>query len=100
MISCAIFGRMYGPSRGIESFQEIHTQVTDRIPLIYTEILDFSFEVKKHMKKSKLRKLIDLRCSPIAIHRYELDASRSDRERAYCFVFRRVWREDSSHQGP
>lgn len=44
---------MYGPSRGIEAFEEIHTQVTDRIPMIYAEILDFSFSVKKHMSRSK-----------------------------------------------
>jgi hypothetical protein len=48
---------MYGPSRGITTFQDIHTQVTDRIPLIYTEILEFSFKVKKHMEKGKFRKL-------------------------------------------
>lgn len=53
MISCAMFARMYGPSRGIESFQEIHTLVTDRIPIVYTEILDFSFSVKKYMSKPK-----------------------------------------------
>ena len=53
LISCAVFSRMYGPSRGIESFQEIHTQVTDRIPIIYAEILDFSFSLKKHMSRSK-----------------------------------------------
>ncbi|KAL1604963.1 hypothetical protein SLS60_004504 [Paraconiothyrium brasiliense] len=57
MISCAVFGRMYGPSRGIESFQEIHSQVTDRIPLIYTEILDFSFSVKKYMGRNKAARM-------------------------------------------
>ncbi|KAJ4355542.1 uncharacterized protein N0V89_003559 [Didymosphaeria variabile] len=56
MISCAVFGKMYGPSRGIDSFQEfqkIQSQVTDRIPFIYTEILDFSFSVKKYMGRNK-----------------------------------------------
>lgn len=81
MISCAIFGRMYGPSRGIESFQEIHTQVTDRIPLIYTEILDFSFEVKKHMKKSKLRKWKASKCFSIDAHRHKTDFVQVDLEK-------------------
>ncbi|KAF2761902.1 hypothetical protein EJ05DRAFT_496790 [Pseudovirgaria hyperparasitica] len=53
MISCAVFGKMYGPSRGVNSFHEIHSQVTDRIPKVYTEILDFSYSVKKHMGHNK-----------------------------------------------
>lgn len=44
---------MYSTSRGLESFDEIHAQVTDRIPVIYQEILDFSFSVKKHLNRPK-----------------------------------------------
>ncbi|OCK76384.1 hypothetical protein K432DRAFT_360469 [Lepidopterella palustris CBS 459.81] len=54
LISCAVYGRMYGAPRGPESFQEIHSQVCDRIPKIYSEILDFSFSVKKYMGRNKL----------------------------------------------
>ena len=54
LISCAVYGRMYGVPRGPESFQEIHDQVCDRIPKIYAEILDFSFSVKKHMGRNKV----------------------------------------------
>lgn len=56
LISCAVYGRMYGSPRGPESFQEIHSQVCDRIPNIYAEILDFSFSVKKYMGRKKLCK--------------------------------------------
>ncbi|KAH3907630.1 hypothetical protein HBH56_185620 [Parastagonospora nodorum] len=50
MISCAVFSRMYGPSRNIEALgtREIYLQVTERIPKVYAAILDFSFSVKKY----------------------------------------------------
>ena len=49
LISCSVYGRMYGSPRGPESFQKLHAQVVDFIPNIYSDILDFNFSVKRYM---------------------------------------------------
>jgi hypothetical protein len=55
MISCAVFSKMYGPSRNIDALntKEIHSQVTERIPKVYCAILDFSFSVKKYKSQHR-----------------------------------------------
>jgi hypothetical protein len=55
MISCAVFSKMYGPSRNIEALdtKSIHAQVTERIPKVYAAILDFSFSVKKYRNQHR-----------------------------------------------
>jgi hypothetical protein len=55
VISCAVFAQVYGPSRDIGALdtKAISSQVTERIPQIYAEILDFSFEVKRYLGDNK-----------------------------------------------
>lgn len=52
MISCRVYGKMYGHPEGPSDFQELHSKVVDYIPNIYTEILDFSYAVRKHSDKN------------------------------------------------
>ncbi|KAI9694998.1 MAG: hypothetical protein M1822_000615 [Bathelium mastoideum] len=54
LISCACYGRMFSVPKGPESFREIHSQIVDRIPEIYSNILEVSFSVKKYMSHNKL----------------------------------------------
>lgn len=51
LISCRLYGKMYGTHKGPEDFQELHAKVVGYIPDIYTDILDFSFAMDKHMDK-------------------------------------------------
>ena len=51
LISCRVYGRMFGGHKGPEEFQELHAKVVEYIPTIYSEILDFSYAMKKHMDK-------------------------------------------------
>ena len=51
MISCRVYGRMYGNRSGPDDFREIHNKVVAFIPEIYANVLDFSYAVKKHMGK-------------------------------------------------
>lgn len=53
LISCGVYGKMYSASKGPESFRELHDQVIDSISFIYTDILEFSYQMKKHMAKSQ-----------------------------------------------
>ena len=52
MISCRVYGKMYGNRKAPEDFQEIHNKVVGYIPDIYADILDFSYAVRKHMGKA------------------------------------------------
>lgn len=54
MISCRVYGKMYGHPEGPSDFQELHSKVVDFIPTIYGSILDFSYAVQKHTDKNAL----------------------------------------------
>lgn len=54
MISCRVYGKMYGSQDGPKGFQELHEKVVDFIPQIYTDILDFSYAVYKYAQKSAI----------------------------------------------
>lgn len=52
MISCRVYGKMYGDSDDApQSFAELHVKVVEFIPLIYTNILDFSYAVFRYTRK-------------------------------------------------
>ena len=57
MISCRVYGRMYGNRKGPDDFQEVHNKVVGYIPTIYADILDFSYTVKKYTSKNTACKL-------------------------------------------
>lgn len=52
LISCRVYGKMYGGRKGPEDFQELHSKVVEYIPGIYTDILNFSYAMKKHMERN------------------------------------------------
>ena len=55
LISCRVYGKMYGGDggqKGLEEFRELHQKVVDYIPGIYTEILEFSYQMSKQMGRS------------------------------------------------
>lgn len=58
LISCGVYGQMYGTNRGPQSFQELHSQVVDLIPSIYADILAFSYAMNKHMQRNKATRLL------------------------------------------
>lgn len=49
LISCRVYGRMYGGHKGPEDFQELHAKVVGYIPNIYADIIDFSYTMEKHI---------------------------------------------------
>jgi len=54
MISCRVYGKLYGENNegnSQEDFQELHARVVDYIPDIYTDILEFSYAVRKYTDK-------------------------------------------------
>lgn len=52
LISCRVYGKMYGGHKGPEDFQELHKKVVEYIPGIYTDILSFSYAMNKHMGRN------------------------------------------------
>ena len=55
LISCRVYGKMYGGDggqKGLSEFQELHQKVVDYIPGIYTEILEFSYQMSKQMGRN------------------------------------------------
>ena len=55
LISCRVYGKMYGGDggqKGLQDFQELHQKVVDYIPGIYTEILEFSYQMSKQMGRN------------------------------------------------
>lgn len=52
LISCRVYGKMYGGHKGPEDFQELHRKVVEYIPGIYTDILNFSYAMNKHMGRN------------------------------------------------
>jgi hypothetical protein len=53
LISCSVYGEMYSVPKGPESFQELNDKVIEFIPTIYADILEFSYQMKKHMSSHK-----------------------------------------------
>lgn len=55
MISCAVFSKMYGPTKDVQGLdtKDLHAQVTSRIPKVYSAILDFSFSVKQYLNQHR-----------------------------------------------
>lgn len=51
MISCRVYGKMWGGEADVRDFQELHAQVADYIPTIYTKILEFSYAVHRYASK-------------------------------------------------
>ena len=61
LISCRLYGKMYGGDRGqkgLQDFQELHQKVVDYIPGIYTEILEFSYQMSKQMGRNMGSRLL------------------------------------------
>lgn len=55
LISCRVYGKMYGGDggqKGLSDFQELHQKVVDYIPGIYTEILEFSYQMSKQIGRN------------------------------------------------
>ena len=55
LISCRVYGKMYGGDggqKGLPDFQELHQKVVDYIPVIYTEILEFSYQMSKQIGRN------------------------------------------------
>ena len=55
LISCRVYGKMYGGDggqKGLPDFQELHQKVVDYIPGIYTEILEFSYQMSKQIGRN------------------------------------------------
>jgi hypothetical protein len=53
LISCSVYGEMYSVPKGPDSFRELNEKVTEFIPTIYSDILEFSYQMKKHMGSHK-----------------------------------------------
>lgn len=55
LISCRVYGKMYGGITGIEAaeFKETHENIVEYIREIYYKILEFSFSMSKQMDKNK-----------------------------------------------
>ncbi|KAI9796865.1 MAG: hypothetical protein M1833_005914 [Piccolia ochrophora] len=51
LISCRVYGKMYGSHEGPADFQELHEKVVGFIPSIYANILEFSYMMMKHMDR-------------------------------------------------
>lgn len=61
LTSCRLYGKMYGGDsgqKGLQDFQEVHQKVVDYIPGIYTEILEFSYQMSKQMGRNMGSRLI------------------------------------------
>ena len=61
LISCRLYGKMYGGDsgqKGLQDFQELHQKVVDYIPGIYTEILEFSYQMSKQMGRNMGSRLL------------------------------------------
>ena len=55
LISCRVYGKMYGGDggqKGLQKFHELHQKVVDFIPVIYSDILEFSYQMNKQMDRS------------------------------------------------
>jgi hypothetical protein len=53
LISCSVYGEMYSVPKGPDSFRELNDKVIEFIPTIYADILEFSYQMKKHMGSRK-----------------------------------------------
>ena len=61
LISCRLYGKMYGGDsgqKGLQDFQELHQKVVDYIPGIYTDILEFSYQMSKQMGRNMGSRLL------------------------------------------
>lgn len=61
LISCRLYGKMYGGDsgqKGLQDFQELHQKVVEYIPGIYTEILEFSYQMSKQMGRNMGSRLL------------------------------------------
>ena len=55
LISCRAYGKMYGGDgghKGLPESQKLHERVVSYIPFIYSQILEFSYQMRKHMGRS------------------------------------------------
>lgn len=55
LISCRAYGKMFGGDggpKGLPDFQELHQKVVNYIPKIYSDILEFSYQMRKHMGRN------------------------------------------------
>ena len=55
LLSCRAYGKMYGGDggqKGSADFKELHEKVVDYIPKIYSDVLEFSYQMRKHMGRS------------------------------------------------
>ena len=60
LMSCRLWGKMYGGDagqKGLPEFEELHHKVVSFIPTIYAEILEFSYQMKKHMDRHGAKRL-------------------------------------------
>jgi hypothetical protein len=53
LVSCRVFSRMFDVPTGPEEFVEVQQQVKGSIPKVYQQILEFSYQMTKHMDRSK-----------------------------------------------
>jgi hypothetical protein len=56
LISCTVYGGMFGKLFAVKAFQEIHQQVKDCIPDIYAGMLDLNYSMHNLTLKPKARK--------------------------------------------
>lgn len=52
LLSCRAYAKMYGGDggqKGSSDFQEMHIKVVEYIPKIYSDVLEFSYQMRKHM---------------------------------------------------
>ena len=55
LYSCRAYGKMYGGDggqKGLQEFQKLHQRVVDFIPGIYCDILEFSYQMSKHISRN------------------------------------------------
>ncbi|KAF2429351.1 hypothetical protein EJ08DRAFT_300122 [Tothia fuscella] len=55
LTTCRSSVRMFAMSAGLETMEEIRSQVVDGIPNLYVQILELSFEIKKYLQKGKIK---------------------------------------------
>lgn len=53
LISCTVYAGMYGKPFAAPKLRDIHRQVLDCIPDIYTNLLDFNYSMKKHTQENR-----------------------------------------------
>ena len=84
LLSCRAYGKMYGGDggqKGTADFKELHEKVVNYIPSIYAQVLEFSYQMRKHMGRNMgLRLIKGLLSSAVSKFKGMIDGIRSSEQ--------------------